>query len=139
VESPLGSPLTAPGAPEMFSSLLASMRTGADGAPMMQPPTVLPPPPKTWVDRLLPLVHLVSMIALAFYAVSIWEPTTRLGDPTARGFIDWGGWAALGRRSVSRQEIANVVCILAHRLARLGKVMSSQRHIYSLYSTHLSR
>jgi hypothetical protein len=106
--TPLDAPFAMPGAPDMFSSLLSSMGTGAQGNPM----TVAPPPPKTWLDRLLPLIHLVSMVALGIYAVTVWEPTTRLGDPSAKGLIDWGGWAALGRRNVSQDEIATVVGIM---------------------------
>ena len=96
------------GLPPGFEKL-ASMFGGAAGA---SPMAVAPPRPKSWTDRLQPLVHLTSMVFLAFYAVFVLEPKIRNGYGTSLlslftsgnqaglqdvGDIDINGWAALGR------------------------------------------
>lgn len=88
---------------------IAAMMGGAPGATPVQ---LTAPRTKTWIDRLLPLVHLISMVSLAFYAVFVLEPKLRNGYSNTRlsvftsgnaggwrdiGNIDWNGWAALGR------------------------------------------
>lgn len=75
--------------------LLAQMMAGAQGQGQPQPQQ--PPRPKTWFERLLPLVHLIAMIALAVYAVFIVEPRNRLfsGIPSSEGQVSWRAWADL--------------------------------------------
>jgi hypothetical protein len=79
------------------------------GQPGSTPVQIQPPKQKTWTDRLLPLVHLLSMVALAFYAIFVLEPRIRQGYSsiytafsdrstwTSIGQVDWNGWAALSR------------------------------------------
>jgi hypothetical protein len=95
------------------------MGAGSNGFPMAQQPPA--PSPKTWLDRLLPLLHLVSMIALAVYTITVWEPTARLGDSNAKGLIDWGSWAVLGKRSVGADELASVVCLSGPSVNRVTR------------------
>jgi len=90
------------GLPEQFAQMFGG------GAPGSTPIQLQAPRQKTWTDRLLPLVHLISMVSLAFYAVCVLEPRLREGYSTfftsfsrqsifGLGQIDWNGWAALGR------------------------------------------
>ena len=54
--------------------------------------------PKTLLDRLFPLVHLLSMVGLAWYAITQFEPTSRaqsFGWMGKGDGIDWVGWARL--------------------------------------------
>lgn len=99
------------GLPEQFASMFGG--AGAGGPPGQQqqqtPFFMQPPRKKTWTDRLLPLVHLISMVALALYAVFVLEPRARAGYSALSAFssgdswwnkvgnVDWHGWAALGR------------------------------------------
>ena len=91
---------------------LSQMFGGAMGQPGGTPITLQPQRKRTWTDRLLPLMHLLSMVMLAFYAVLVIEPHVRQGNsafstfssssPVSSWFsnlgqIDWYGWAALGR------------------------------------------
>lgn len=99
------------GGEDMFAQMMAQMGAmggGQGGAPgggpspfgaMGQPPTSpFPTQPKTLLDRVFPLVHLLSMVGLAWYAIAVLEPSTR-----SRSFgwmgkgegIDWVGWARL--------------------------------------------
>lgn len=90
---------------------LASMFGGTMGQPGSTPISLQPQRKRTWTDRLLPLVHLLSMVMLAFYAVLVIEPHVRQGNSAYSSFssssasswfsglgqVDWYGWAALGR------------------------------------------
>ncbi|GAA5885748.1 hypothetical protein JCM16303_006049 [Sporobolomyces ruberrimus] len=70
---------------------------GGAGVPPVSP---FPPQPKTFLDKIFPLVHLVAMVGLAVYAVVWWEPSRRLGLYGAyetQG-IDWAAWGALASR-----------------------------------------
>ena len=80
-----------------------------------------PPRPKSWVDRVLPLVHLFTMLGLAIFAVFVYEPAKRQDILTLsgadavddglglRGSISWRGWARLagerGRVGPSAQGV----------------------------------
>lgn len=90
------------GLPQQFAQMFG-------GQPGSTPLHIQAPKKKTWVDRLLPLVHLLSMVGLAFYAIFIIEPRIREGYGsiyaafsdrfawTSIGNVDWNGWAALSR------------------------------------------
>ena len=96
------------GFPAQFAQMLG-------GGPGSTPVHIEPPRKKTWTDRLLPLIHLLGMVFLAFYAVFILEPSLRQGHSTLMsGFgvrnpfekkivfggnssVDWYTWAALGK------------------------------------------
>lgn len=90
------------GLPQQFAQMFG-------GQPGSAPVHLEPPRKKTWVDRLLPLVHLLSMVGLAFYAIFVIEPRIREGYGsiytafsdrstwTSIGNVDWNGWAALAR------------------------------------------
>ncbi|GAA5859022.1 hypothetical protein JCM8547_003971 [Rhodosporidiobolus lusitaniae] len=67
---------------------------GAGGNPFMAPP----PPPRTFLDRVFPLVHILAMVGLAVYAVAILEPARRVAEYGWTGTesgIDWNAWGAL--------------------------------------------
>lgn len=93
---------TGGGLPEQFAQMFG-------GQPGSTPIHLQAPKEKTWIDRLLPLVHLLSMVGLAFYAIFIIEPRIREGYGsiytafsdkstwTSIGNVDWNGWAALSR------------------------------------------
>lgn len=106
--------------PDFLTALLSGAGGGADGlpqqfaqmfggAPGSTPVHIQAPKKKTWIDRLLPLVHLLTMVGLAFYAIFIIEPRIREGYGsvytafsdkstwTSIGNVDWNGWAALSR------------------------------------------
>jgi hypothetical protein len=83
--------------------LLAQMMAGVAGQQQQQP--VPPQRPRTWLDRLVPLAHLLTMLAIAAYAVFVLEPgrrTESLGMQRALsgaagedGGVGWTAWAAL--------------------------------------------
>lgn len=132
----------------MFAQMMQQMMAGAGGAgagagagaagaggappgnPFMQPPTSpFPPAPKTFLDRVFPLVHLVAMVGLAVYAVFVYEPAKRV---TAYGWngsdigIDWKAWSVL--LDHRPQETAVLQKIGIHSLAQVVRprfVMSS--------------
>lgn len=100
----------------MFAQMLSQMMAGAGGPqagaggagagpavganPFMQGPPIspFPPAPKTFLDRVFPAIHLLSMIALVVYVVAVYEPAKRLaayGWTGAQGGIDWAAWGAL--------------------------------------------
>ncbi|BGP42180.1 hypothetical protein JCM10450v2_006270 [Rhodotorula kratochvilovae] len=103
------------GAPgdDMFSQMMAQMmQGGAPGAgaglgggggappnPFMQPPaSPFPPAPKTFLDRVFPLVHILAMVGLAVYVVAVYEPAKRLalyGWTGENGGVDWYAWGSL--------------------------------------------
>ena len=95
-----GGPMGMAGFPAQFAQMLG-------GGPGSTPVLVEAPRPRSWTDRLLPLMHVLSMVSLAFYAVFVLEPRLREGygalfsDMSATslglGNVDWNGWAALGR------------------------------------------
>lgn len=92
---PPGSPDAGLGIGGMFSSLPSP----GPGLTPPTPPTVAPP--KTLLDRLFPLVHLLSMVALAVYAVGWLEPARKFGMYGWMGLgakVDWAAWGALTRR-----------------------------------------
>lgn len=149
------------GADDMFAQMMQQMMAGAGGAgagagaagaggappgnPFMQPPTSpFPPAPKTFLDRVFPLVHLVAMVGLAVYAVFVYEPAKRM---TAYGWngsdvgIDWKAWSVL--LDHRPQETAVLQKIGIHSLAQVVRpqfVLSSDDtrltsfHAYSLSS-----
>ncbi|GJN92483.1 hypothetical protein Rhopal_005513-T1 [Rhodotorula paludigena] len=127
------------GADDMFAQMMQQMMAGAGGAgagagagaagaggappgnPFMQPPTSpFPPAPKTFLDRVFPLVHLVAMVGLAVYAVFVYEPAKRM---TAYGWngsdigIDWKAWSVL--LDHRPQETAVLQKIGIHSLAQV--------------------
>lgn len=54
--------------------------------------------PKTVLDRVFPLVHLVSMVGLAWYVITQFEPSSRaqsFGWMGKGDGVDWVGWARL--------------------------------------------
>ncbi|GAA5938878.1 uncharacterized protein JCM15063_004896 [Sporobolomyces koalae] len=115
----------APGGEDMIAQMLAQMTAGPGGAAAGGQPgqnpfagmgggngvgnpfaaqagqsPVAPPQPKTFLDKVFPLVHLVAMVSLAVYAVVWWEPSKRFGlygSSETRG-IDWAAWGALASR-----------------------------------------
>ncbi|GAA5823801.1 hypothetical protein JCM11251_003298 [Rhodosporidiobolus azoricus] len=71
---------------------------GAGGAPMANPFLQPPPPPRTFLDRVFPLIHLLAMVGLAVYAVVFLEPARRITEYGWTGTdsgIDWSAWGAL--------------------------------------------
>ncbi|GAA5968143.1 hypothetical protein JCM21900_001091 [Sporobolomyces salmonicolor] len=81
----------------------AGLGAAAGGAnPFLQPPvSPFPPAPKSFLDRIFPLVHLVAMVGLAAYAVVWLEPNRRLGLYRwggGQGGIEWAAWGALAAR-----------------------------------------
>jgi hypothetical protein len=80
----------------------------AGGAGQQAPTSPFPPQPKTFLDKIFPLIHLVAMVGLAVYAVVWWEPSRRFGlygSSETQG-IDWHAWGALASR---RPKDAGVV------------------------------
>ncbi|GAA5827209.1 hypothetical protein JCM5353_007978 [Sporobolomyces roseus] len=66
-----------------------------------QPPvSPFPPQPKTFLDKIFPLIHLVAMVGLAVYAVVWWEPSRRFGlyGASETSGIDWSAWGALASK-----------------------------------------
>ncbi|GAA5989490.1 hypothetical protein JCM5350_005936 [Sporobolomyces pararoseus] len=62
-----------------------------------QTPVASPPQPKTFLDKVFPLIHLLAMVGLAVYSVVWWEPSKRFGlygQSELQG-IDWSAWGAL--------------------------------------------
>ncbi|KPV73648.1 uncharacterized protein RHOBADRAFT_54845 [Rhodotorula graminis WP1] len=115
------------GAPgdDMFSQMMAQMMQGGGGAagaggaggaggappnPFMQPPTSpFAPAPKTLLDRVFPLVHILSMVGLAVYVVFVYEPAQRLslyGWTGENGGVDWYAWGSLLSRQPKALESA---------------------------------
>ncbi|GAA6038406.1 hypothetical protein JCM8097_007633 [Rhodosporidiobolus ruineniae] len=105
----------APGG-DLFAQMMQQMAAGAggEGGPgaaagggagglgaganpfMMQPPA--PPAPKTLLERVFPLVHILAMVGLAVYAVVFLEPARRVAEYGWTGTedgIDWKAWGAL--------------------------------------------
>ncbi|GAA5880955.1 hypothetical protein JCM1840_006925 [Sporobolomyces johnsonii] len=123
-------PVGGAGGDDMFSQMLAQMTAqagaagGGGGIPpfgaaagagglgpaaagganpfLRQPPvSPFPPAPKSFLDKVLPLVHLLAMVGLAAYAVVWLEPSRRLGLygwGGGEGGIDWAAWGALAVR-----------------------------------------
>lgn len=95
---------------------------GGAGVPPVSP---FPPQPKTFLDKIFPLVHLVAMVGLAVYAVVWWEPSRRLGLYGAyetQG-IDWAAWGALASR---RPKDAGIVGqVIGKQLAEIVSGSSS--------------
>ncbi|GAA5897191.1 uncharacterized protein JCM6883_006611 [Sporobolomyces salmoneus] len=112
-----GGPNGAAGGQNPFAGL-AGLAGGADGSNPFanstagggQPPVspFAPPPPKTFLDKLFPLLHLLAMVGLAVYAVVWWEPSKRFGlyGASETQGIDWAAWGALASR---RPKDAGVV------------------------------
>ncbi|GAA5834022.1 hypothetical protein JCM3766R1_002496 [Sporobolomyces carnicolor] len=72
------------------------------------PVSPFPPQPKTLLDKVFPLIHLVAMVGLAVYAVVWWEPSKRFGlyGASETQGIDWAAWGALAS---TRPKNAGVV------------------------------
>lgn len=114
------------GAPgeDMFSQMMAQMMqgggaggpgggAGAGGTPpnpfMQAPTSPFAPAPKTLLDRVFPLVHLLSMVGLAVYIVFLYEPAQRLaryGWTGENGGVDWYAWGSLLSRQPKGIESA---------------------------------
>lgn len=110
---------------DMFSQMMASMAAGGGGAPGaeglglptggfpgMMPTTTLPPTPKTLIDRVFPLVHLLSMIGLAIYAIFWLEPARKFGLygwMGVGGQVDWNSWAELSGKRNAGSVLAKMV------------------------------
>ncbi|GAA5918229.1 hypothetical protein JCM6882_003019 [Rhodosporidiobolus microsporus] len=77
----------------------AGAPSAAGGQPMANPFLQPPPPPKTFLDRVFPLVHILAMVGLAAYAVVFLEPARRVAEYGWTGThddgIDWSAWGAL--------------------------------------------
>lgn len=104
------------GGDDFMAQLMASMSgtggapggglPGMDGAGMGggfpgMPTSPIPITPKTTLDKLFPLLHLFAMLALATFAVGIWEPSLRTGAGLVQGLsgsggVNWSGWGELG-------------------------------------------
>lgn len=74
---------------------------GADGiaSPFTAPVSPFPPTPKTFIDRIFPLIHLLAMVGLAVYTIGWMEPSRRigmLGSASATTGVNWSAWASLG-------------------------------------------
>jgi len=77
-----------------------------------QPPvSPFPPQPKTFLDKIFPLIHLVAMVGLAIYAVVWWEPSRRFGLYGANETqgIDWSAWGALASKRPKDAGIAGQI------------------------------
>lgn len=121
------------GTPDILSALLSGQGGlgGGDGFPQQfaqmfggqpgaTPIQIQAPRQKTWADRLLPLIHLISMVGLAFYAIFVIEPRIREGYDsvystfsdrstwTSIGNVDWNGWAALARGKQGDASTSNL-------------------------------
>lgn len=62
------------------------------------PASPFAPAPKTLLERFFPLVHIMSMVALAVYVVCVYEPAKRVatyGWAGANEGVDWSAWSAL--------------------------------------------
>ena len=83
---------------------------GAPPTPFMQPPTSpFAPAPKTLLDRVFPLVHILSMVGLAAYVIFVYEPAQRLsryGWTGENGGVDWYAWGSLLSRQPKALESA---------------------------------
>ncbi|GAA6063661.1 hypothetical protein JCM10212_001660 [Sporobolomyces blumeae] len=124
----MGGPPTGMDGGDMFAQMMAQMMGGGaggdgpnatsplagGGGPRPAPGSTAfaPPAPKTLLDKLLPLIHLLSMIGLSVYAIVYMEPTRRIQNvygaaaaSTADAGIDWSAWGALA----SRRPVANGV------------------------------
>ena len=100
-----------------LAQMLSTMLSGQPENPAMAtPPTPLR---KTWLDRLLPLVHILTMVAIACYAVFVMEPTKRResmglqatldgvrGNP---GDVPWNAWQRLVGERGTASRIVNAV------------------------------
>jgi len=103
-----------PGGDDMFAQMMAQMGAmgggpGGEGASPFGPGGLgamggpgagqaVAKRPKTVMDRVFPLVHLVSMVALAWYTITQFEPSSRAHSFGWMGKgegIDWVGWARL--------------------------------------------
>ncbi|KAM0752195.1 hypothetical protein T439DRAFT_324265 [Meredithblackwellia eburnea MCA 4105] len=74
---------------------------GAQGSQPQPPTSPFPAQPKSLLDKLFPLVHLLSMFLLAAYAVISLEPANKVGLYGWMGVgkkVDWNAWAALIRK-----------------------------------------
>ncbi|GAA5952131.1 hypothetical protein JCM3765_005205 [Sporobolomyces pararoseus] len=114
----------APQGGDLFSQMMAQMAAGGAGGqnpfaafgeagaggansaasnPFAQQQTQSPPPPpqpKTFLDKVFPLIHLLAMVGLAIYSVIWWEPSKRFGLYGSSEFagIDWSAWGALASK-----------------------------------------
>lgn len=99
---------------------------GAGASPFGGPPvSPFPPTPKTFLDRVFPLIHLLSMVGLVVYAVGWLEPATKHGKYGWMGVgssIDWSAWGALA--SNKPLNVGGVGKLVVHSLA---EVVSSFR------------
>lgn len=126
----------APGAAGGLGGMFGGMggppgATGAGMSPFGAPPTSpFPPKPKTFLDRIFPLIHLVSMVALAVYAVGWMEPTRKFGTYGWMGLggnVDWRSWGALA----SRKPVEALGAVGKAAGVGLSEVVSSQIPISS--------
>ncbi|GAA6003854.1 hypothetical protein JCM10207_006437 [Rhodosporidiobolus poonsookiae] len=136
----LGGEGGAAGGQDMFAQMMAQMAQasggdgagapggggpgglGAQGNPFMQPPvSPFPAQPKTLLDRVFPLVHLLAMVGLAVYAIVFLEPAKRVSaygwTGTEHG-IDWSAWGALLSQKPSEYGVASQV-VGFHQLAEV--------------------
>lgn len=112
----LGGASTGAGGDDMFAQMMAQMGAMGGGGPGGEGASPFGPGglgamgggrgqaqpvakrPKTVLDRVFPLVHLVSMVGLAWYAITQFEPSSRAQSFGWMGKgegIDWVGWARL--------------------------------------------
>ncbi|KAM0790618.1 hypothetical protein ACM66B_004481 [Microbotryomycetes sp. NB124-2] len=82
-----------------FAAMMQQNQTTAPGSGGPQPPvSPFPPRPKTFLDKVFPLVHFVSMVLLAWYSVAYLEPAKKIGImgwTDSVGQVDWRNWGAL--------------------------------------------
>lgn len=80
-----------------FGGMFGSMAGPGGAGPSGPPTSPFPPPPKTLLDRVFPLVHFVSMVGLAFYAVMYLEPASKAGvyGNWTGSSVDWRAWGSL--------------------------------------------
>jgi len=95
-----------------------------------QPPvSPFPPQPKTFLDKIFPLIHLVAMVGLAVYAVVWWEPSRRFGlyGASETSGIDWSAWGALASK---RPKDAGIVGqMVGMQLAEIVSLLFGKRSL----------
>lgn len=79
---------------QMMASMSAGGPPGAGGLPST-PVSPFPPVQKTMLDRVFPLIHFVSMVLLALYAVLVAEPAKRVSMLGMGEGVQWHVWGSL--------------------------------------------
>ena len=119
------------GADDPMSALMAALQGGGDGAPpafpfpgaagMMPPSQAAPPKPKTLLQKLMPVVHIVCAWALLAYFVLWKEPEAYDAKTHGVSTTDgaWRRWAELNWKSPEDgwgvQTVVSPECLLRYR------------------------